>query len=84
MQAIQTKVLPTTEYKGMRIKATTASGISITLSWDYSGDELHNAQRAVMALARTKLNDCWRGNYHAAATANGYVFVRDDNPALVV
>lgn len=81
MQAITTKVLGPTDTKGTRIKATTASGVSVTLSWEYADDELDNARRAVRHLIGTKLNDGWHGRYVAAATADGYVFARDDNPA---
>jgi len=84
MQAITTKVLAPTNTKGTRIKAITASGISITLSWEYADDELDNARRAVYTIIREKLNDGWKGVYHAAATSDGYVFVRDDNPTVSV
>lgn len=84
MQAITTKVLGPTDTKGTRIKANTASGVSVTLSWDYDCDELDNARRAVRELVRTKLNDGWHGRYLATATADGYVFCRDDNPPTVV
>lgn len=84
MQAITTKVLPPTNTKPQRIKATTASGVSITLPWDYGTDELENARRAVRQLVFEKLNGGWDGRYLAAATAEGYAFVRDDNPPTVV
>lgn len=84
MQAISTKILPPTGFKGQRIKAKTASGISRTLSWDYGGDELDNARRAVRALISERLNDGWHGRWLSAATADGYVFVRDDNPPVEV
>lgn len=84
MQAITTKVLGPTDTKGTRIKANTASAVSLTLSWEYADDEIGNARRAVLELVRRKLNDGWHGRYLAAATADGYVFVRDDNPAIDV
>lgn len=78
MQAITTKRLPPTDHKATRIKATTASGVSVTLSWDYGCDELDNARRAVRQLIESKLNDGWDGRYVAGATARGYAFVRAD------
>lgn len=80
MQAITTKVLPPTDTKGTRIKAKTASGLSVTLPWNYEWDELNNARHAVKTLIATKGNDGWHGIWLAAATANGYMFCRDDNP----
>lgn len=84
MQAITTKYLPPTDFKGTRIKAKTASGLSVTLSWDYEHDELNNARRAVRELIQTKGNDGWHGRWLAAATDDGYVFVRDDNPPIEI
>lgn len=84
MQAITTKKLGPTDTKGSRIKAATASGISITMPWDYEVDELGNSRQAMRELIRRKLNDGWHGNWLAAATRDGYVFVRDDNPPTLV
>lgn len=84
MQAITTKVLPPTDTKGTRIKAKAASGLSVTLSWNYEWDELDNARCAVRELIRKKGNDGWHGTWLAAATADGYVFVRDDNPPTII
>lgn len=84
MQAITTKVLPPTVTKGTRIKAKTASGLSVTKPWDYELDELDNARRTVIQLIIEKGNDGWHGTWLAAATADGYVFVRDDNPPTTI
>ncbi len=84
MQAITTKNLPATATLGARVKATTASGISATVSRDYGLDDLDNARAAVDNLVHGHLNAGWRGTYYSAATANGYVFVRDDNPTTLI
>lgn len=84
MQAIITKVLGPTDTKPMRVKATTASGVSVTMSWDHELDALENANKAVWRLYEQKLNDGWRGRYVAAATADGYVFARTDNPVAMI
>lgn len=48
-KAIITKFIPATNTKGARIKAVAAPGLSVTISYDYSGDASHRA--AAMALA---------------------------------
>lgn len=73
MQAISTKYLPCTERRGSRIKATTASGISVTLPYphEFSGMEAH--WPAAKALVE-KLG--WSaGEYVGGGTRDGYVFV---------
>jgi len=49
MQAIQTKILPYTDYKPMRIKAECFVG-KITVHWDYSLDGEANHILAAKAL----------------------------------
>lgn len=50
MQAIATKYIGPTDYKGSRVKATCEAG-SITLHWDDAADSLVNHDRAAVALA---------------------------------
>ena len=73
MQAIETKYLPATNTRGSRIKATSASGLSVTVPYPHelSGMECHwEAARALVA----KLG--WgAGEYVAGGTKGGYVFV---------
>lgn len=73
MQAIETKYLPPTNTRGSRIKATSASGLSVTVPYPHelSGMECHwEAARALVA----KLG--WGDSeYVAGGTKGGYVFV---------
>jgi len=50
MQAIITKYLPPTTFKGARIKATTTSGLSVTLSWMYGEESDRNHEIVLRAL----------------------------------
>lgn len=50
MQAITTKYIGPTNTKGSRVKATTESGVSITLSWDSSLNSDENHVRAAKRL----------------------------------
>ena len=79
MNTIQTKFLSPTTTKGARIKATTESGISKTISFPYEldGFECH-------ALAVKELNKklAWKGDMVACSINNGdgFVFVfSEDN-----
>ena len=73
MQAITTRILPATNTKPTRIKAFSASGISVTVSADHSSH-----QGAVRALCQ-KLN--WTGRMIGGGIGNGgdmvFVFVDD-------
>ena len=73
MQAIETKYLPATNTRGSRIKATSASGISVTVPYPHelSGMACHwEAARALVA----KLG--WTGAaYVGGGTKGGYVFI---------
>ena len=57
-QAIQTKHLGPTKFKGDRIKATSCGGETITLSWNDNLNQAQNHKAAANALKR-KLN--WKG-----------------------
>ena len=50
MQAIQTKFLPCTNYRGSRVKAWAECG-SITVEWDHALNVDENHERAAKALA---------------------------------
>ena len=50
MIAIHTKFLPVTNTKGARIKAYTASGFTVTVSYDYAASEVKAHYAAVEAL----------------------------------
>jgi hypothetical protein len=65
-QAITTKYLGPTSYRSSRVKATSASGRSITLAWDNALKDNHIA--AARSLA-TKLN--WRGHWYRGELAKG-------------
>jgi hypothetical protein len=72
MQSIQTKYISATNKKGARIKATSSSNISTSVSYAYelSDEEAHF--EAVKALCE-KLG--WAGELIAGSTKNGYSFV---------
>ena len=71
-QAIQTKYIGPTNFKGGRIKAKTASGISITLSYEHVLSIGGNHAQACKALV-DKLN--WGGEWIGAGNENGYSWV---------
>lgn len=79
-QAIETRYLGPTNYRGSRVKATAAAG-SVTLSWNdaFSSDENHAA--AARALA-DKYG--WGGNWVGGgnATGTGCIFVQTDEKPL--
>ena len=75
MQSITTKYLCATNSRGERVKATTSSGISNTISWDYSiSENIDNHINAVHYLNK-KLN--WGGEmaYGGFNNNDGYTFV---------
>jgi hypothetical protein len=74
-QAITTKYIGATNYKSSRVKASTESGISITMSWDDGLDVEGNHVKAAQALTK-KLN--WGGKWAGGGTKTGYVFVNVD------
>lgn len=75
-QAISTKYLGPTNTLGTRIKASSGSGSSVTVPYDYSLDAFANHQAAAEALCK-KLK--WTGTLVGGGTADGYCFVfRDD------
>lgn len=80
-QAITTKYLPATTYRGARIKASTASGLSLTLKYDYDLSGALSHWIAARALA-AKLG--WPGHWAAGSTRDGYVFVLLDGDDYVV
>ena len=79
-QAISTKYLGATNYRGSRIKATSASGHSLTLEYDDALD-VENHAKAAQALA-IKLN--WPGPWYGGATKDGYCFVSALEPSFNV
>lgn len=80
-QSIATKYIGPGNVRGSRIKATSSSGLSVTLTWDdeLSTDANHTA--AARALA-TKLN--WSGQWVAGATPTGCVFVNVDRDTFTI
>ena len=73
MQAIYTKYLGPTNARGSRIKATIASGESVTIGYPHDkheGAEAH-AQAALALCQRLT----WSGELIAGALHDGYVFV---------
>lgn len=81
-QAIITKHLKPTGRRQARIKATSASGVSVTVPYGY-GESFEEHSAACKALAE-KLQ--WHGEWIGGATADGYAFVQADTecPPVVV
>ena len=78
MQTITTKYLGWTKTKCERVKATTSSGISKTISWDYKLNSDQNHIEAVKQLNK-RLN--WGGEmaYGPHGKGDGFTFVRTRN-----
>ena len=85
MQSITTKFLGPTNARGSRIKATTTSGKSVTLSWAYELNGGANHDLAAKTLAE-KLG--WKGKWYSASVKDGgYVYVclgEYSDPAFVI
>jgi hypothetical protein len=71
-QAITTKYLGPTNYRGARIKAYTESGISLTISYPY---ELNPEEGHLQAADKLKTQLGWEGKLIQGAIKTGYVFV---------
>lgn len=72
MQAIVTKYLGPTNKRGARVKATSASGQSLTIPWRSELDEELNHRIAAENL-RDKLQ--WKGKLVSGELKSGFVFV---------
>ena len=83
MQAITTKFLGATNTKPARIKATSGSGISVTVSFDYGLTEVQEHAQAVIALCK-KLNWMDRGPFLMGGTKDGYCAVFADSDSFEV
>jgi len=79
-QAIITKYLGPTNFRGARVKATAEAG-SVTVSWDYELDPPANHAVAAKMLAEKY---GWPGTWHGGATAPGYVFVTEERTPIFV
>ena len=75
MQAIETKYLPATNTRGSRIKATSASGKSITRPYPHELPEGENAHWHVAHELAKSFG--WHGNWSGGSTRDGYTFVRE-------
>lgn len=80
-QAISTKYIGPTNTRGSRVKATSASGHTLTLAWADELDVDANHRYAAGELA-TKLQ--WAGTWHGGATEAGYCFVCVDGDPFVI
>ena len=72
MVAIMTKYLGPTNTRGSRIKAYTANGQSVTVSWDHALDADENHENAARVLIE-KMK--WPNEIIGGATKEGYAFV---------
>jgi hypothetical protein len=72
-QAIVTKFIGPTNFRGSRVKATAAAG-SVTLNWDHALNSEANHAAAAKALAEKYE---WRGEWHGGGlpsnSGNAYV-----------
>lgn len=71
-QAIITKYIGPTNFKGSRIKATTASGISKVTEYD---DALNSEQNHMQAASNLMDKLSWDGKLVGGSTPTGYCFV---------
>jgi hypothetical protein len=80
MQTITTKYLGATNTLGARIKATTSSGISKTISYPYelSGSECH-----IKALRELNKQLDWSGDMTYSSTDTGYIFAFVDESSMI-
>lgn len=67
-QTITTKYLAPTNNRRARVKATSTSGISVTVAWDHSNDDAGNHTRAAEALI-AKLG--WTGDWAGGVLKGG-------------
>ena len=75
MQSITTKYLGPSNTRGAKIKASSASGISVMVPYDHSApSDVENHGQAAQALAK-KLG--WTGEMIGGSTKDGFVFVFD-------
>jgi hypothetical protein len=72
MQAIVTKYIGPTNYRGSRVKATTESGLSLTAGWRDDLNNEENHRLAAFALAK-KLG--WFGEWVGGGMTKGNVYV---------
>jgi hypothetical protein len=72
-QTISTKYLGPTNCKGARIKATSSSGNSKTMSYEHALNNRDNHIAACKALAD---HWGWDGEWVGGEAAKGYVFIR--------
>lgn len=74
-QAIITKYIAQTSFRGSRIKATSASGLSIYS--EYFSD-LNSEENHTLAAEKLKNHLEWKGNLVGGSLPNGYCFVLVD------
>lgn len=73
-QSIKSKTLSSTNTKGTRIKTVTESGLSKTVSWDYSLDATPNHVKALINHAN-QLQWLDKNDYCIGSIKDGYVLV---------
>ena len=81
MQYIETKYLSPTTYKGARIKATTSSGTSKTISYPYhlSGVDCHAEALKELMKKLDWHKDEQMKNVICNETYDGYIFIFDND-----
>jgi len=84
METIQTKYLGATHTKGERIKATTTSGISKTIGYDYGLSTEGAHRKAVQTLLAVDDLKYWTGTLVGGHLNDGMIWVFEDEDALRV
>ena len=87
-QAIVTKYIGPTNYRGSRIKAKAAAG-TVTLSWDSSLNSDRNHAKAAEALAaKHGWHGCWYAGGMPEGSGNVFVWAgerqQDSEPAFII
>jgi hypothetical protein len=80
-QSIATKYHGPTNTRGSRCKATSSSGLSLTVEWD---DQLNSDDNHLAAAKALALKLGWRGSWVAGCTPTGCVFVNNDGDGFTI
>lgn len=72
-QAIETKYLGPTNFRGSRVKATSGSGLTLTVEWNHEFNSDVNHRDAAVALCK-KLG--WPIDLIGGSTVKGFCFVQ--------
>lgn len=74
-QAIETKYIGPTNHRGARIKATSGSGLTVTVEWNYAANPEENHLVAAKILC-AKYG--WSADLIGGSTIKGFCFVQKE------